>query len=342
MNKYLSWLDRETEGVWWHDSAIPNEIDEALASGAKGITVNPALVSRTLMDCRDYWKPILADIPADMRKADRTDEIIRRVTCHIAERFLPIYKATGGQWGYVCAQVNPNKASDRAFMLEAAKNQYAWAENIAVKLPMTKAGLDVLEECIAIGIPVVGTVSFTLPQIMQIEKRYQAGLKRAASNGIRQARCFAVVMVGRIDDYLRDAIVDADTYDVKESDIVQVGNAIMKRALRIWQENEHKSVLMPAGMRGGYHAEALAGAQMAFSVHPKIQKLLCEIQQPYCEHIQEPIAEDALARLMQVQEFVRAYEPDGMPAEEFMRFGVVQKTLAQFVDSWSAIENYEI
>ena len=35
----------------------------------------------------------------------------------------------------------------------------AWAPNIAVKLPATSAGLDVLEECIAEGITITATVS---------------------------------------------------------------------------------------------------------------------------------------------------------------------------------------
>ncbi len=342
MNEYLYWLDRETQGVWWHDSAIKEELDEALESGAKGVTVNPVLICKTLMDRRDYWKDKLEDIPRDLGPAERGDEIMRRVTCHTAERFLTIYKETQGQWGYVCAQVDPRRAADRDFMLKAAKKLSSWADNIAVKLPMTKAGLDVLEECIALGIPVVGTVSFTLPQIMQIEKRYQAGLRRAKANGVHQARCFAVVMVGRIDDYLRDVIVDAGTYDVKESDIIQIGSAIMKRAMKIWKENNFKSTLMPAGMRGAYHTQALAGAHMAFSVHPKIQKMLKGVQAPYAPHIDEPIAEDVLARLNTVKEFRQAYEPEGMQPEEFMCFGAVQKTLAQFVERWNDIENYEV
>lgn len=344
MNEYLSWLDRETQGVWWHDSAVPAEVTEALESGAKGITVNPVLVSKTLVDCPDYWAPMLKDIPANLSKADRTDEIIRRVTCHTAERFLPIYEESKGEWGYVCAQVNPNKFTDTAFMVEAAKKLSSWAKNISVKLPMTKAGLDALEECAALGIPVVGTVSFTLPQIMQIEKRYQAGIARAKAAGIKPARCFAVVMVGRIDDYIREVVQEAGMYNttVMESDITQIGNAIMKRALKIWQENNHQSVLMPAGMRGPYHAQALAGAPMAFSIHPKIQKPLKATEKPYGLHIDEPIAEDVLERLSKVSEFVRAYEPDGMKPEEFVRYGVVQKTLAQFIAAWSVIEEYKI
>ncbi|MGI6689447.1 MAG: transaldolase family protein [Christensenellales bacterium] len=342
MNEYLAWLDRETQGVWWHDSAIPEEIDEALASGAKGVTLNPVLVYKALTDRRDYWRPILVDIPAGLEKKDKVNAIISRVTMHTAARFERIFEESQGKWGYVCAQVDPRRSSDRTYMLEMAKMFSGWAKNVAVKLPITAAGLDVLEECVALGIPVVGTVSFTLSQIIQIEKRYQAGLIRGEKEGVKAAPCIAVVMVGRIDDYMRDVITDAGRYDVHESDIIQIGSAIMKRALSIWKQNEYKSILMPAGMRGGYHAQALSGAPMAFSIHPKIQKQLKTIPKPYTTEIDIHIDQDTLARLCKVDEFMRAYEPDGMIPEEFIRFGVVQKTLAQFTESWNGIENYII
>ena len=47
--------------------------------------------------------------------------------------------------GYVCAQVNPSRAGDRDCMAAMAKRFHNWAPNIAVKLPATLAGLDVLE-----------------------------------------------------------------------------------------------------------------------------------------------------------------------------------------------------
>ena len=34
---YLQWLTRETPTRFWHDSAIPSEIDDAIVNGARGV-----------------------------------------------------------------------------------------------------------------------------------------------------------------------------------------------------------------------------------------------------------------------------------------------------------------
>jgi transaldolase len=98
-----------------------------------------------------------------------------------AERLLPRFEASRRRSGLVCAQVNPVRAGDRECMLPMAKRFHAWAPNIAVKLPATAAGLDVLEECIAEGITTTATVSFTVPQAIAIAERHRAGIAQASS-----------------------------------------------------------------------------------------------------------------------------------------------------------------
>jgi hypothetical protein len=44
---------------------------------------------------------------------------------------------------------------------------------------------------------------------------------------------------------------------------------------------------------------------------------------------------------MAIQEFVRAYEPDGMQATEFITYGATQRTLSQFVEGWNQIEEFD-
>jgi len=341
MNEYLLWLANETKSVWWNDSADISELKNAIEHGAKGVTTNPVLVAEAIYSKPDEWKECLSTIPAEIPKKDKAEAIIKAVTIRVAEMFLPVYEETNGAQGYVCAQVDPRKAGDRAFMLDMAKRISSWAPNIAVKLPVTAAGLDVLEECAAEGITVTATVSFTVPQVIQIGKRYQKGIERARKSGVKPGRCFAVVMVGRIDDYLRDVIHDRKM-DIPESDIIQCGTAIIKRAYKYFKENGFEAVLMPAGMRGEYHAEALAGAEMSFSINPKIQVMLPKIAKPYVEKIDEEVSEETIRRLSALDEFVRAYEPDGMKPEEFITYGVTQKTLAQFTENWLMIEKYPL
>ncbi len=342
MNDYLLWLSGETGSVWWNDSANLTELSNALAHGAQGVTTNPVLVADTIYKDAAEWKPYLKDIPSDIPKNEKAEAIIKAVTQKIAEMFLPIYRETHGSQGYVCAQVDPRKAGERSFMLEMAKRLAAWAPNIAIKLPVTAAGLDVLEDCIAAGITITATVSFTMPQAVWIGKRFIAGAVRAKKAGVHPGRCFAVVMVGRIDDYLRDVAHDSRIDEVLESDIIQSGTAIIKRAYAYYRENGIDAVLMPAGMRGEYHTEALAGAKMSMSINPKIQVLLPKIAKPYALHIDDEVDPAVVERLSGMPEFVRAYEPDGMKPEEFITYGVVQKTLAQFVENWQKIEGYPL
>jgi len=341
MNEYLTWLSNATKSAWWNDSADFSELDAALASGAVGVTTNPVLVCKALYDKPEFWKPYLADMDKSLSGEARTEELIRRVTVAVAEKFLPLYKE-GGSTGLVCAQVNPTKAGDRETMLSMAHRLHAWAPNIAVKLPVTAAGLDVLEECAAEGITVTATVSFTLPQVLAVGDRYQKGLERCRRAGKKAGKCFAVVMVGRIDDYIRDVVHDSKLDNVRESDIIQAGSAIMKRAIAIFAERKYEAIMMPAGMRGAYHVTDLSGADITMSIHPKIQKLLTKVEKPYVEQHLEQVDPEAIKRLMTVREFVRAYEPDVMPPEEFITFGVVQKTLAQFTENWNSIGAFTV
>jgi transaldolase len=69
--------------------------------------------------------------------------------------------------------------------------------------------------------------------------------------------------------------------------------------------------------------------------------MLEKVEEPWEERIDIPVDEDVIKRLSTVSEFIRAYEPDGMIPEEFITYGVVQKTLSQFLESgWMPVEAY--
>jgi transaldolase len=258
-----------------------------------------------------------------------------------AEMFAPIHHSTDKAHGYVCAQVNPGAAAERRTMLEMARRFHAWAPNIAVKLPVNAAGLDVLEDCIAEGITVTATVSFTVPQVLAVAERHRSGVKRAQAKGIEPGRCFAVIMIGRIDDYLREVAHDRKA-SVGEEAINLAGLAITKRAYRIYRERGYEAVLLVAAMRGNYHMTELAGGELILSIHPKYQDLILQAGAPPEQRIDAEVNPKAIEQLRKIPEFVRAFEPDGMAPEEFITFGVTQKTLTQFYHiGWALLENYE-
>ncbi|MDP6449341.1 MAG: transaldolase family protein [Lentisphaeria bacterium] len=339
---YLQWLDANTPTTWWHDSADPEELRVALDHGASGVTTNPILAAQALAAKPDYWNAKLHDLVPDLSPGDRAEAILNVVTGHTARALMPVYEQTNGDAGYVCAQVNPASATDTAAMIAAARRFNAWSPNIAIKLPVTAAGLDTLEECAAEGMTITATVSFTVPQVIAVAERFRAGAERARQAGKTPGRCFAVIMIGRLDDYLRDIVHDRGA-EIAETDIRQAGIAVCKRAYAIFEREQYEAVLLVAALRGVHHMTALAGARLVMSIHPTNQALLMAPDVSRREYIAEPVPGDVIDRLMAVDQFVRAYEPDGMAPADFFAYGVTQRTLTQFSHAgWMKVQGHKV
>jgi transaldolase len=338
---YLRWAISKTKTTWWHDSADPAELRRGIELGAIGATTNPFLASVALHANKTLWdseiRSVLAGNPEPERKAE---ELMGIVVRHVAEQLLPQYEKTDGQTGFVCAQVNPSKAGDREPMLAMARRFSRWSPNIAVKLPATAAGLDVLEDCAAEGITCTLTISYTVPQTIATAERYRRGIQRAKAKGIPPGKCFAVIMIGRLDDYLREVAHDCCA-SVSEADIRQAGLAVTKRAYSIYRQYGYEATLIIAALRGTHHMTELAGAEVIMSIFPTIQEMLLAGDLPQEERIGVEVPADVIERLSQIPDFVRAYEPDGMKPTEFVTYGVTQRTLSQFMESgWKLMENF--
>lgn len=337
---YLEWLSAHTPTKWWHDSAIPDEIERGLSMGALGITTNPVLTYKTFNACPDYWRDRVAAVPDELDFAARAEEMLRIVATDAASRVHGVFERTGGAHGYAFGQLNPTLAADFEGMLEMGRRVRTWAPNVAVKLPTTKAGVEVIEELAALGVPLCATLNFSVAQAVAVSEAYERGANRAAAAGIEVRPCFAVQQLGRFDDYLRD--VNKDLRAGLDESGHRPG----------WPC--HYQALLPAGKRARvprrYYAGRAArsvpsdracGRGNAFSLHPRIQQMVLDADPPRVERIEEPVDPDTLERLMQVTEFRRAYLEDGLAPEEFFTFGVTQKTLSQFVETgWAMLEVY--
>ena len=336
--KFLRWLAADTCSSWWHDSADPQEMEESIRNGAVGVTTNPFLIQSTLNKNPEKWVKVYEKCPSDLKSDERAEALLSLTVAELADRLKPIYDETKGQQGYACAQTNPLNQGDSEAMLAQARRYARIAPNISIKLPACAAGLRAMEDCVAEGMCTTVTASFTVSQALAIGAHYERGLKRAKENGVSPKPCFAVLMIGRLDDYIRDIAHDTGSA-VTESDIRLAGIAVAKRAYKLFRERSYKATIMPAGMRGTYHMTELAGADMVFSTAPKIQSMLENVREPFCVGIDNPVDEDALKRLMTVGEFRRAYEIDGMDESEFLTYGAMQRTLSQFVEAgWSCIK----
>jgi transaldolase len=77
------------------------------------------------------------------------------------------------------------------------------------------------------------------------------------------------------------------------------------------------------------------------SIHPSYQEPFVSQDFPRQARIDRPVPADVIERLQQMPDFRRAYEPDGMTPVEFVTYGVSQRTLSQFGESWKQMESYK-
>ncbi len=185
------------------------------------------------------------------------------------------------------------------------------------------------------------TVSFTVAQVLAIGAMYQRARAKAEAAGVTPGQCNAVVMIGRIDDYLRDIAQDTAA-PVGEVDIRQAGIAIVKRADRLCRERGYRASLCVAALRGTYHMTEVAGGDLIVSIHPKFQAPLLDPSIPREPRMDRAVPEDVIERLSTMAEFRKAYEPDGLGPSDFLGYGATQRTLAQFVETgWKQIEAFK-
>ena len=179
-------------------------------------------------------------------------------------------------------------------------------------------------------------------QVIAIAERCRKGIRRAEENGVSPGRCFAVIMIGRLDDYLREVSHDYQA-SITEADIRFAGVAVTKRAYSIYRERAYEPVLIIAALRGTYHMTEIAGADLVMSIAPEHQEPLLSPDLPREERIDAPIPADVLERLSALPEFVRAYEPRGMTPRDFVTYGATQRTLSQFHEvGWKHLEAFQM
>ena len=338
---YLQWLTQNTPTKFWHDSAIPAEIDAAIENGALGVTTNPVLTYKTLQAVPEFWQPMVDQIPKDLTPSEHAEALLQMVASYAAGKFHDVFEQTDGQHGYALGQLDPNICNDSEKMIAQGLRYASWAENVSVKTPSIMSALPLVEELASRGIAVCTTLNFSVSQAMAVCEAYMRGRAKAEAAGIKPKPIFVVQQGGRLDEYLAETARDSGL-DLDPAIIQNAGNAVCKKVYNLIQQRGIPAVVMPAGLRGVHHLTSMAGADMTFSLQARIQQMAIEADPERVCHIDEEIPADVIAQLHKHPEFVRAYEEGALKPEEFLTFGVTQKTLSQFLwTGWVPLETYQ-
>ncbi len=338
---YLAWMAANTKSQWDNDSTDHNDIQDAIESGAVGVTSNPPLTYAVLTEYPELYTEELAAIDPALEGDDRIVALIEIVVKRIAAGLEDMYKKTDGKYGYVRAQVKPLDGADKEKMFEVGKKFASFAENLKVKIPGTKAGIWVLEELAALGIPTNPTVCVSHAQIVAAAEANERGRKRAIAAGLKPAESTAAFVMGRLQDYLV-SLNEKENAGLSLEDIENAMIATTKNVYRTMEEKGYSQILMPAAFRCARQVTELSGAKVEMTIHPKVQKMINELDASTgierVEKLNDPVDEAAVEKVMKaLPDFKKAYDADGLTIDEFDDFGATIMTLDGFDQAWQKL-----
>ena len=324
---------------WWNDSNDHVELQHAFDEGAVGATSNPVITFQSVKNHSDLWMPVIDEMILKNQQASE-DEIlwmlIDSVGIKAAKILLPVYEKTNRQKGKLSLQVNPKYYRNADAMFEQGQYLASLAPNIAIKCPALPAGIKAMEMLTASGITVNATVSFTVPQAVQVAEAIERGLSQAEKNSIdtKDVTPYVTIMVGRIDDHLK-RVRDSKNINMDPEIINWASIAIFKNAYRIFKERNYRSKLLAAAFRCDLHWKEIVGGDIIISMPYEWWNKFNASDVDVRHRIDESVDGETISLLKEnFEDFNKAYDEKGMSENEFESFGASVHTMQTFLEGY--------
>jgi len=329
---------------FWNDSCSIDELNYAINYGATGATTNPVIVGNVLKEEREQYEDRIIEMINAFPTATE-DELTWKLNEEMAvagaKLLRPVYEATNGKKGRLSIQTNSKYYRNWEKLYEQALHFYTLTPNIQVKMPVTKAGIKAIEEATYHGVSINATVSFSVPQALAVAGAVERALERrkAENKDIEKMSPVCTIMLGRIDDWLKD-VVKRDGIEINPEYLEWPGVAIMKKAYGLFQEHGYRTRLLAAAYRNSYQWTELMGGDIVLTMPHAWIKKFNESAVTVEPKIDTPVDSKIIDTLKSlIPEFVKSYEPEGMQPDEFDSFGAVNKTLRQFLAGYDELVN---
>jgi transaldolase len=220
----------------WLDSIDPDLVRENRALGATGATSNPVIVSDLIKTGRfdGELERLLAAGKSDEEVAWKlTDQLVRQAQ----EVFLPVWKETRGNDGYVSFELDPLLEDPAAKLplaeqtrryIELGKQWSAGHQNRMIKVPATAGGIAALEPLCAAGVTLNVTLVFTPRQYHAAREAIWRGAQQRSS--LAGFKSVYSIFVSRVDIYTEKHVTGLSTAAQGQVGIVN--------AKQIWADNQ--------------------------------------------------------------------------------------------------------
>ena len=331
-----SMVEANPTTVLWNDSADPVELKQSIEYGAVGATCNPVIAVTCIKADLPRWSARIKELDTEMPEATESEigwKVVEELSIDAARLLEPAFAKYAGRNGRLSMQTDPRLARSAAKLADQAEYFNGLADNIIVKIPATRRGIEAIEEATYRGVNINVTVSFTVPQAVAAGEAIERGLKRREAEGrsIEGMGPVVTIMCGRLDDCLKEC-VEADGIDIDPEHLEWAGVAAFKKAYGIFQERGLRARLLSAAFRNTKQLSEFVGGDVVISPPFKWQKQIVDGGEELPERMSAPVDQAIVDELYaKIPEFRRAYDVDGMTPDEFDTFGATRKTLRQFL-----------
>jgi len=331
----LQTMTQTTTTALWNDAADPRELAQSIEWGAVGATCNPVIAVTCVKADLPRWSARMLEIAEQRPTASESQigwQVVEEISIEAARLLEPAFEKFKGHNGRLSMQTDPRLHRDAVALADQAERFSTLAPNVIVKIPATHKGIAAIEDATARGVSMNVTVSFTVPQAVAAAEAIERGLaaREAAGHDVSHMGPVVTIMVGRLDDWLKD-VVKRDGIDIDPSYLEWAGVAAFKHAYAIFQERGFRSRLLSAAFRNQLQWSEFVGGDVVISPPFGWQQKIQASGADAAPRMDIPVDPTILDALLQIPEFRRAYEPDGMTTEEFDEFGATRKTLRQFL-----------
>ena len=328
---------------YWNDSCSIAELEYAIARGAVGATTNPSIVLNVLKKEFALWKEPLARLVQD-NPTWREDQIAWRLIEEMglkgAALMMPVFEREKGRKGRLSMQTNPAFYRSAEALVEQSMQFHALAPNIQIKIPATAAGIVAMEEVTYRGGTINATVCFTLPQSIAVAEAVERGISRRKKEGKPCDDIFpaCTIMVGRLDDWTKIA-AQHDGISLTPGYADWAGVATFKKAYGIFKQRGYRARLLSAAYRNHLHWSEFIGGDVILTIPYEWQVLFNQSGIAVKERMANPVDPLIVNDLYrQVSDFRRAYDENGLQAEEFEQFGATARTLRVFCEHYHELQ----
>ena len=328
----------------WNDSCSVDELTYAIENGAVGATSNPTIVYNVLKKEMPLWEDRLYELIRSnptWSEVEITWKIFEEIGVRGAKLLEPVFEREDGKKGRLSIQTNPANYRNAKLIAEQAIHFDSLAPNIQVKAPVTKAGIEAIEEATFRGVNINATVCFTVPQAIAVAEAVERGLQRREAEGkaVEKMSPVCTIMVGRTDDWLK-VVAKKEGITLTPGYMDWAGVACMKKAYDLYQQRGYRTRLLAAAYRNHLHWSEFIGGDLILTIPYKWQLLFNSSDVEVKERINDPVSPEIVESLYShFEDFRKAYDEDGMTNEEFDTYGATVRTLRGFITSYHDLQS---